>query len=579
MVDINKRLTDIMKQYEIEEKKGILQEYIEFIIKKELEHIQENDRVIFLGDESEIQYVIALCNFQKYKINNLEHEISIDNYDFIITTANQDINIDIIKSLSLDDKRIICLRNVFRKYNFLMEEARKGFYSKISFIDYKFHPYEKIVILKQYFNALNDTESKAEILRSIIYNYVQIKDFINAIESINQYIDNKYYKWESYKNFLQELMSFLDEIKIIIKNRKYKDIIVSWNDSFYIGDMLEHTPFFKEISEHSLFMSEAYTYTPFTSATTKIIFDKLRQIDEDGYNNDNFVARESKLYHLIEKNEFTLKYIGLTGIGDKLGLNSSIVDDDWTPGMVRYWNLLNELVNCNYPIFAIVHSLVETHAPYLSPDLINMKWFYFDYIEENNLSEIQKNISIQYWDRQLEFYYSFFNDYASKIFMSDHGNKAVPRYCEQRLHVYLAVMDNNIPKFKCDRIFSLYNFVELIDYVLNITEEKFEDMFNQNGIIAFQDADTYGLPFVEYYIRNNMQELGMAFRGAQSVYDKYVKIGNGKEYYYLLPDEDTNLVNDKKFEGRIGILKQVAGNKFLDIYKNENFQHSVKLYE
>lgn len=579
MVDINKRLKHIMKEYEIEEKKDILQEYIEFIIKKELEHIQVNDKVIFLGDESEIQYVIALCNFQKYTINNLEHEISIDNCDFIIMTANQDINIDIIKSFSLEDKRIICLRNVFQKYNFLMEEARKGFYSKISFIDYKFHPYEKIVILKQYLNDLSNIESKAKIMRSIIYNYIQIKDFINVIDNINQYIKNKYYNWENYKKFSHELKSFLDEIKLKVKERKHKDVIVSWNDSFYVGDVCEHTPFLQEVSEHSLFFSQAYTYTPFTSATTKIIFQKLRQIDEDAYNNDNFIASDSKLYRLVEKNGFALKYIGITGIGDKLDLDSSIVDDDWTPGMVRYWNLLNELVNCDYPIFAIVHSLVETHAPYLSPDLINMKWFYFDYIEDYNLAEIQKNISNQYWDRQLQYYFGFINDNTTKIIMSDHGNKAVPRYCEQRLHVYLAVIDNNIPKFKCDRIFSLFNFVELIDYVLNITEEKFEDMFNQNGIIAFQDADTYGLPFVEYYIRNNMQELGMAFRGAQSVYDKYVKIGNGKEYYYLLPDEDTNLVDDKEFKERISVLKRAAGNKFLDIYQNENFQHSVRLYE
>ncbi len=579
-MDINKRLADIMKEHEIEEEKDILQEYIELIIKKELEHIQEKNSVIFLGDEKEIQYLIDLCKFKKYTINNSEHEnISIDNCDFIIVTAFEDINKVILESFSLEDKRVICLRKIFKNNNFLMEEARKGFYSKISFSDYKFHPYEKIVILKQYLNCLIDTESKSKILRSIIYSYIQIKDFINAIDYINQYIDNRYYKWENYKKFLHELKNFLDEIKLKIKNRKYKDIIVSWNDSFYVGDMPEHTPFFQKVSENSLFLSQAYTYTPFTSATTKIIFDKVRQIDEEGYNNDNFIARESKLNQLIQKNGFTLKYIGLIGIGDKLGLESSIIDDDWNPGMVRYWNLLNELVNCDYPIFAIVHSLVETHAPYLSPDLINMKWFYFDYIEEYNLSEIQKNISIQYWDRQLQYYFGFLNDNTTKIIMSDHGNKAVPRYCEQRLHVYLAVIDNNIPKFKCDKIFSLFNFVELIDYVLNITEEKFEDMFNQNGIIAFQDADTYGLPFVEYYIRNNMQELGMAFRGAQSVYDKYVKIGNGKEYYYLLPDEDTNLVNAKEFKERISILKKAAGNKFLDIYQNENFQHSVRLYE
>ena len=70
----------------------------------------------------------------------------------------------------------------------------------------------------------------------------------------------------------------------------------------------------------------------------------------------------------------------------------------------------------------------------------------------------------------------------------------------------------------------------------------------------------------------------MAYRGVVTSSDKYIRLANGKEFYFILPDESKNLIEDSRFSDRIAELSKIAGDYFLDLDKYPEFEHSKKLY-
>lgn len=70
----------------------------------------------------------------------------------------------------------------------------------------------------------------------------------------------------------------------------------------------------------------------------------------------------------------------------------------------------------------------------------------------------------------------------------------------------------------------------------------------------------------------------MAYRGVVTTSDKYIRLANGKEFYFILPDESKNLIDDSRFSDRIAELSKIAGDYFLDLDKYPEFKYSKKLY-
>ena len=68
-------------------------------------------------------------------------------------------------------------------------------------------------------------------------------------------------------------------------------------------------------------------------------------------------------------------------------------------------------------------------------------------------------------------------------------------------------------------------------------------------------------------------------RAIRTEKDIYACYPNGKEAYYLLPDEDNNLINNSEYSERIKELRDLCGNEFVDISKEKEFRKSHFLWE
>lgn len=165
--------------------------------------------------------------------------------------------------------------------------------------------------------------------------------------------------------------------------------------------------------------------------------------------------------------------------------------------------------------------------------------------------------------------------------MSDHGKRAdiSKVMTEMKVHVLLMVVDENISYRKVNNIFSIINYLDLIKYIMNPSDDLYSKMF-QNRYAFYQELDTYNMSRIQTVITSAViYASAYALRGIITENDKYIITGYGNEFYYILPDEDNNLVEDSKYIERINELRELAGNNFLDIYKYEKFRGSRILYE
>lgn len=420
--------------------------------------------------------------------------------------------------------------------------------------------YEPFIYYKNKFEEKNTPEN----LRSVIKSSVDICDFINFNKYCDIYVSNKY---EEYREILKaklEIENIFVRVKQVIRSRRTRDIIMVWNDQVGYSE-LEKTEYLKNMSEHSMFFEKAYTMTPFTYPVFKEMFQKLKSLDDNIYTNQypKISYDNSEFIKSVKDSGYNFVYIGDESDGDLFEGVDIITKYTYGSSNVRALELLQKLIDDDRPLFILIHALVETHNPYLSADLVNPIWYEWPYFQGDSQENVdnQADISLKYWDRQLEYYMSYLGENAIKIFMSDHGKRfgTLPIYHDATSHVFCFVTGKDIPNTRFNKLFSLYDFEKLVKAILN---EDYNQESMCSDMIFLQETAIFNNTTINYYIEKDCIEASMAFRGVRTENELFVRISNGTEHYYIDGDELNDKVFEKKYESRIDYLRKYVSNDF-----------------
>lgn len=439
--------------------------------------------------------------------------------------------------------------------------------------------YENVLLSLEKFRKARETEKEKGLhLQNLIYYSLKIRDFINAFSYLEIYIEKGYKNSGKFKKFREDLQTFLGSIQERLQSRTARDIIIIWNDQVGYED-LEYFPHIKNVAEEGVNFCNSFTPVPFTYATFWGMFEKQYSIDDRIYFiKHNKIGAENQILYMLKEKGYDFRYIGD-------GPTAECFDEEYCKGYpsydsscVRCFDMLEELVNADKKICIMLHGLVETHNPYLSAELENPKWFEWPYTDVD-VKDVKRQIycSARYWDRQLEFYMGFLNNQSSKILMSDHGKRysAEPIYQDLANHILFVIQDSRMTGMREDRLFSLINFKEVLDYLTDLTlnASKYEKIFSSN--IKMQEVGIFNETAVKYYLAEGKYESFAPYRAVRGNRDKYVLLSNGKEFYFRLPDEEKNEVGNSVYQERISELREWAGTNFVNC---DEFETELKRF-
>ncbi len=437
--------------------------------------------------------------------------------------------------------------------------------------------YENVIYYrKKYLADSNDIN-----LKNLLVSYLNIFDFINFKKFANKYILCKYPGYKDIQMAIEEIVQILDNIKTRLKKRKQRDIITVWNDQLDYS-WLQYAPYMYKLSRNSMFFENAYTMTPFTVPTFLEMFLGMKPIDNEIYHKPFPVISSfnSNMVKEIEDSGYKFIYIGDEGDSKLFEKEYVVTNYTYSSSCFGCISLLQKLLNTEEPVFVILHVSEETHNPYMSGELDDAKYYEWPRFggdpEEKALEQRKK--SVRYWDKQLEFYMDFISDRSIRIFMSDHGARYnfQPIYKEPTTHIIFFITGAGVSDIRCSKLFSLYNFHKVAKCVINNNYNE-EEIFSDYVLI--QETSIFNKTAIQYYFENNAIECSYGFRAVRTKEELYVKLSSGKKYYYLLPDEELNCI-EQADPGRLKWLDGLAGDTFEDLSKyNEEIESFRKQFE
>lgn len=528
----------------------------------------------FIG-ENVSNFTIDVC-FDK-TIRNYEHKsIILDSQVYTIENI-RDMNID-----------YVILGSYRYKHNFVKNIMETGYKGEIIDLytdmeEYMQNSYadHKVVYEARQAYLNSDLADKPKLLRTLIKEYLLLKDFKDAFRCMDEYIENNYMHCEQYKKLREDLNFFLDEIENCITKRNRRDIIINWVDALSYYDIPQF-PFLQRKGEEGIFFKNAYTVMPWTTETTKTILSGKYPIEGQLFLKNYFSAENMLLLKILEDNGYGFGYCGMPKLAkrfdDTVITPGCYFENKYSASMQKQWDALSVLCESDKPMCILIHTLRETHEPFICANGDTCLWFgstVHDWEQEECRN--QAAISGRYINEQLEFYERFYNENAIKIYMSDHGRVGNSPMNENKTHVMLTVCGKDIESRNEENLFSLVQFPHLVKKI--ICGEKDLSILTAEYVLI-ENYDAYDERVVHDTLSGRVKREEMyQCRGIVTITDAYYKYATGKEYYFQKEKPNVNRIDEKEYYNRINELKKLCGNQFIDIYKYDKFKYSRLLYE
>lgn len=434
---------------------------------------------------------------------------------------------------------------------------------------------EKIFCAQQSLRAEKwlDKDEKRMQLKKLMGYHVIFKDIIGLKKLICQYAKEYDNSFIQYNSFIDEIIS---DMKEKIAKRKSKDILINWMDAVSNNRLKEELPFLYSLStERSSIKSEyAYTCMPWTTPTLKTIMTGKYPIEGRLYDY-KFLEDDMELIKQMETHEYRFKYFGHPFFSVKIipkrykGKREKTIRSSVSTEYM--WNALNYLsMTKDTPQTILIHQLFETHEPYFCPE-----------IEKEMEIDKKKLLSSAWIDRQWKFYIEIMGDKSVQIYIGDHGIEPYA-YLNNRLNVAFFVR-NAIKRIDFSKgMFSFKNFPQLIYYIMDWEMDCKEQEVMTDYVIS-ESFDYYNKGNVERILQDvdalSDKRKWMQVRSIRTKEFVYVLLFDGEEMFFKLPDENKNLIDEPEYREKIKEMRENLGKEFVDIYQEDFFVHSRKLYE
>lgn len=355
-------------------------------------------------------------------------------------------------------------------------------------------------------------------------------------------------------NLESDVKRFLMDVKRMLRRRRVhndkKDIVLHWLDQLGYEE-LEWMPKTKERMEKGLYFTNAYTVTPYTKPTARMLFFKEYRWKGGGEYLPKRLS-DSAIYNRIKEKGYNFHAFGyLEGI-----LNPSMAGEEncemSAPASWNYWRMIREMISSKQPVFFMVHVLTETHEPFASPEADKANpCFEFQASYESEKEKMK--VSASYIDRLEQFYAELLGEETVHIYMSDHGkweDVDRRRWEDCSMHTILGIVNGGVCG-RVDRLFSYENFENLTAMVLELA--KPEQMF-------LCDVPIYSKGFqAAIRERTDSDSIASGYCGIRTSKDKYVVLDDGRELYYRCGTSGEKYLDRKDADiERIEFLREVC---------------------
>lgn len=434
-----------------------------------------------------------------------------------------------------------------------------------------------------------ENENNEKYLSNLIYTYIKNRDFLYAYKYIDEYIQNKYNQSELFKSLRDKLDTFINDIKNKINKQDTKNGLIFLIDSLRWKDIYKNDDmeFIKSISKNSINCHNAYTHVPYTTMSILSMITEKKLFEEDLVN-ENLPIKDKGILDRINILKYKFKYYGNQVQFFEEDMYSK---SDMHTMPYLFWKYIcdNYEYNQNNANISIIH-IMEAHFPSIAGNHREKpkKWEGYE-SEQLSKEEIlrkhqQLKESLKYIDEQFEYYYNIINKNTSFIITSDHGcllesdlsNNNDNLYIDDAIKIPYIILDNNIFMNHEDRLISHLDTSRII---CNLVQNKnpFEGIEEKEFVEINRDF-SYSKFHLDRLDKINKLYLGRAYKCFRSKKEKYVVLSDGEEIFYIIPNEDKNLINEDEYKSRIEEIRSKVNNKLPD-FSEERYKYARKVYD
>lgn len=491
-------------------------------------------RFKFMGKDMNIDYFYCPPNKDKYT-----------NYDTAYNFNNL-LNVDwtryvCIMVVSLDGATFV--KKWFRKrnieYSFLYDELEvRGIHCEKEWDSFISDPstewwsdsacswYQKSFILADTiemlagYNYTKKISTKYMLLRRLFFRAIYLRDFRFAERCYHDMPDD----WDNEHNAWIEIRILLESIYELLSNKTQKDIYMIWTDAVPYDDM-NNLPYIMEKGKNGIVFNNIHTVCANTNPSLKAILCGKLPVDEDTYG-INWIDEDSSIVISMLKKQgydFCALSGGLNWASIKNKYRSDKYHESFEPSSMLMWDLWRNIILRDKPTFYMLHSLVESHTPYLSFGITD------DIIGNDNLRYKE---SCKYLNAQYRFFLSRLPATAIKIYMTDHGKTCY----KNRNHVYMSIEGVKSKSNEINEMCSYVDFHKILSQI--ITDNEIVSNEFVKDYVCVQDLDYYNPVFAADTIleHRNLMATFYGFHGIISKKEIYLHFTDGREWFVRRDD-------------------------------------------
>lgn len=433
-----------------------------------------------------------------------------------------------------------------------------------------------------------ENENSEKYLSNLIYTYIKNRDFLYAYKYIDEYIQNKYNQSELFKLLRDKLDTFINDIRIKINKQDTKNGLIFLIDSLRWKDIYKNDDmdFIKSISKNSINCHNAYTHVPYTTMSIVSMITEKKLFESDLVN-ESLPIKKQGIFNRINNLNYKFKYYGTQTQFFEEDMYSK---NDINNMPYLFWKYIcdnYEEGNTNSNI-SIIH-ILEAHHPYIggnhSKRPVRLGMYAGKIMSEDEISmrNKQRKEALRYIDEQFKYYHNIINPNTSLIITSDHGNilegdissNNDNYYIDDIIKIPYIISDNNLFKAEENRLISHLDTSRIICNLVKC-KSPFEEIEEKEFIEVNRDF-TYSKFHIEKLEKVNKLYLGKSYKCFRSETEKYIILYGGEELFYIMPNEDINLINNDEYKNRIEEIRLKVNNKLPD-FKEEKYKYSREVY-